>query len=103
MSVEGERGDRPNPAMPTLAPSPRSATASAAVVTLPMTGRPPGLRVLDDPVGDDGGDLGVVLLQHHRVAVAAHARLAEPDLVHRRPARAQVLRGGVAGRLEAGA
>src|SRR6201999_2796050 len=83
MSVDGYRCDSPNPATPMLAPSSISATASAAVITFPVGGvmrwlpfKRAGLRVLDDPVGDDGGDLGVVLLQHHRVAVAVNAAVA---------------------------
>src|SRR3984885_12263404 len=57
MSVDGYRCDTPNPATPRLAPSPMSATASAAEVTLLIGGEPSEfmqaeLGVLDDPVGD---------------------------------------------------
>src|SRR5487761_1358732 len=118
MSVDGYRCDRPNPATPMLAPSPISTTASAAVITFPLAGAfittefPSCLRadlpwlargdlgVLDDPVGDDSGDFRVVLLQHHRVAVAVNAQVAEPDLVDRGSAGPQVLRGRAAGGLE---
>src|SRR6185437_5879066 len=71
ISVDGYRCDRPNPAMPMLAPSSMSATAAAAVVTFPVgevmtpgslrAGAGSYLGVLDNPVGDEGGDLGVVL------------------------------------------
>src|ERR1700730_12308974 len=119
MSVEGYRCDRPNPATPMLARSPISATASAAVITFPLAGAfittefPSCLRadlpwlargdlgVLVDPVGDDGGDLSVVLLQPHRLAVAVNAQVSGAARADRRPASPQVLRGGPAGGLEA--
>src|SRR6185437_10343010 len=63
ISVDGYRCETPNPAMPTLAPSPMSATASAAeAITLLMNPALP-LRVLGDPVGDHRRDLHVVLFE----------------------------------------
>src|SRR5215471_10085668 len=87
MSVDGYRCDRPNPAMPTLAPSSMSATASAAdAITLLNGSSCLRLGVLDDPVGEHGRDLGVVLFEHHRVPVAVNAHVVQAHLGHVRAA-----------------
>src|SRR5262249_10239405 len=87
ISVDGYRWDTPNPDSAMEAPLGMSATASVAVITLLTpcllpwavpgwsigAGKADGIRrsgeSAGDPLGDDRRDLGVVLLQHHRVAV----------------------------------
>src|ERR1700749_3827898 len=72
MSVDGYRCDRPNPATPTLVPSPISATASAAVITFPSPGVLITATVLSAPDLAGGLDqqveLGPLLVDGERVA-----------------------------------